>query len=299
MHAVYVLYLFLCIMQLPVFITLYSVGYRIHSWSLHELKGVHLLDPANQTMAVFQVGDRPSDLDAALMCGAAGLFGVLYMLLTNADHHRLSNEFLIQSDAGPPSSSSSSSFSQFDDLMLIGSSSVLLNPDEAYAHRCLHAIRACFWLFVWLHGAALHTACIRYARPAYAHQAPLPQDIWLFNIGRALVLYATCRTVSWQRNRWVAVMLWLAWCAAVLRTKALLLLPSSSPQADDHDGGILIWVLLIAQCFAVDGVLMLSHHYDADPTIHIIVHARLFFVAWASVLVQWANLLTAARLHVG
>ena len=286
MHVVYVVYIFLCIMQLPVFITLYSVGYRIHSWSLHELKGVHLLDPANQTMAVFRIDDRPSDLDAALMCGVAGLFGVLYMLLTNADHHRLSNEFLIQSDAGPSSSSSL----HFDDLV---GASVLLNPDEAYAHRCLHTIRACFWIFAWLHSAALHTACIRCARPVYAQQAPLPQDIWLFNIGRTLMLYATCRTVSWQRNRWVAIMLWLAWCVVVLRTKATLLVAAASPPT------MMIWVLLIVQCFAIDGVLMLSHHYDADPTIHIVVHARLFFVAWASVLVQWANLLTAARLHVG
>ena len=270
MHAVYALYIFACTLQLPVFITLYSVGFRTRVWLLQELPGVRVASPANRTMAVFQVAQHAADVDVGLMCAVAGLFGVLYMVLT-----RHSDEFLTLSDAGPPSPDS--------DFGLTAPPT----PEEAQARLCLQALRVCFWAFVWQHGAALQAVGLRFAPPLRAGLAPLAQDLWLLTGGRLVALFVACRTPPWQRHRALAAAVCILWYAACLQAK--LRTTADAPG---------VWVLLVLQMVVVDGLLVWTHHYDAEPTMQVIANGRLFFVACAASLVQWANALTATRIRL-
>ena len=116
---VYVLYILICLLQLPLFLTLYSLGYQAY-FNVLEPRPELQIKNASMLM-VFAKSQQKFNAESGCMFAVAGWYAVLYLLLRTTS----------------------------EETELCTDDSALHLMDENL-HFKLQFQRVCFWLFMWL-----------------------------------------------------------------------------------------------------------------------------------------------------
>jgi hypothetical protein len=286
-HWIYHVYTLGCTVQLPLYVALIAAGYsRHHYCGILEERGDLFLWGSNTTtlgqqqqqqlqLSVFNVKRQSLDWEMGGMCALAGLFAVVYMLLTGME------------DAENETSDIQQRLRARDDASHCAEGGEEEGQDDgcsAMVRRgcrmpsiCLdEVVRVTFWVFVWCQ------SFVQTAENAYARRGGPLERLWLLSCLRCVALFGLCRT-SLREQRPVAqacaVGAYLGWIGLCL---------SDTTRYD----GRATWRWLLPQAAIGDTILVLGHRWDRyPPSMVVILNCRLFFVAFTSLLTQLAPLL--------
>ena len=256
-HLIYCFFILLCVLQLPIFITLLSLGHHISCAVLRPRSDLwvssnnngnnsnnndndnndtsNYSDTVQSAMVVFD--EERLYLGSSLSCmfGLAAIFGVMYMVLTNIDERA---EFLNQEDAAAQVT------------------------DECNAHLAVQIQRVCFWVFVWFHGFILLALAL------FKEHGGVVEHISFLNVHRCIGLFGLCRTAPWEKNTFAQICVsgvyirWFVWCIM-----------------DSYEFASSLWGLFLPQILILDLVLVWGHWWDRSATMLVALNCRLFFVA--------------------
>ena len=270
MHWAYILYLVLCVLQLPALLALLAAGWHAEKEFLAPRTDLFVDNNATTAaMVVFQ--STRYGMDPELLCTAvvAGAYSVMFMMLSTvlaSPGDEDGAAWLMQPDAGPSSSSASVDSSSSDEVLS--------------AQRTVQCIRVLFWIFVGVQGLALTAAAMAPPIVGLAPDMTSPLllvqcNVFLMAALRAASLFGLCRTAPWERGTlaqlWAAggYLWWLGACAnpwlfAARRWTVTLL-----------------WFV---QVLGLDAVLLIGHQYDLMPSMHVVLHCRLCCIALSACL---------------
>ena len=272
LHWIYIVYIVLCALQLPVLLALLASGWHAECELLQPRLDLSVEAPSNATLfVVFERARRSMDPEILVVAVLAGAWSVAYMMLTTLVAEPAAD------DADP------SAFLMQPDASLC--ETPIVGEDPVVAHRAVQVVRVCFWWFASMHGLVLTRAVL-----APVPHAPLPASLdedgpwWMDNSSLLLMsllrtgaLFGLCRTAPWEKGTlaqvWAAAT-YLWWLGACLHPWLC---------AARHWGVTLLWVV---QTLGLDALLVISHAWDPTPSMHVVLHCRLCYVALSASLVQ-------------
>jgi hypothetical protein len=289
LHWIYGVYLFLCTLQLPLFLVVLASGHGVTCRVLEERADLLAIWTAtapnsnssgsstnnnnNNTngqqqqqqqplLVIYGVVPHSLEPELCLMSVTAGLFATMYMVRTGAS---VDPAPLEQEEEG----------------------GALAESTDGGGVVADETVRLGFWLFVWLQGWM--QMCVTVYSSGHGvvafgddggeqqqqQAAELIERLWGLNAVRLAALIGLCSSNPSCKRPFTHFLAWVAyatWWVAVLR------------DASRYDGAH-PWLLLPQM--AADAVLRLGHRYDAAPTVRAVLNCRLFFVACCA---SWTQL---------
>ena len=277
LHWTYVLYIVMCAMQLPLLLALLASGWHAECELLQprlDLSVVSAMDTNNNNtrLVVFERARRSMDPEILGTAVLAGAWSVAYMMLTT----------LVAEPGRDADDADPSAFLMQPDASL--SETPVVGEEPVVAHRAIQVVRVCFWWFVGMQGLVLTRAVM-----APVPRVPLPSaeedgpwlfensDLWLMALLRSVALFGLCRTAPWEKGTLAQV-----WAAAVYVGWVVTCLHPWLCAAR-HWAVTCLWVV---QTAGLDALLVISHEWDRIPSMHVVLHCRLCYVALSSSLAQ-------------
>jgi len=164
-----------------------------------------------------------------------------------------------------------------DEFFVLGQSDADI-PD-AKVHKTIEIIRVIFWLFVWnqAHVINVFVLAFKHDNLKHHHMPIVPQDLTISCISRTFALWCSCRTALGDKgslcHRAGCIGLYVIWLVQLAHASQC--------------GG-----LLIAGQVFLDFILVFGHMYDMHTTSMVVLNCRLFFVACSSTWIHVAAWLT-------